>query len=136
MTKSVSIASALIVALTGCATSSADIRSTYISPLQYNTYDCDQISAEMSRIQVRVSELGGRIDSAASNDKAIVAVGAIIFWPALFALGGNKEREAEFARLKGELEAAQQASIAKKCMLPKANQSTDQNPKTEAKSTT
>jgi hypothetical protein len=30
-----------------------------------------------------------------------------LFWPTLFFLGGTKEREAEFARLKGESEALQ-----------------------------
>ena len=37
---------------------------------------------------------------------------------ALFALGGTKEQEAEYGRLKGEYEAIQQAAIAKKCTLP------------------
>ena len=47
-----------------------------------------------------------------------MGVGMILFWPALFALGGTKEQEAEYGRLKGEYEAIQQAAIAKKCTLP------------------
>jgi hypothetical protein len=59
--------------------------------------------------------MGGRLDEAASNDKAIMAVTLILFWPAAFALGGTKAQEAEYARLKGEAEAIHQAAIARKC---------------------
>lgn len=83
--------------------------------MQYQSYDCEQIAAETQRIQVRVNQLGGRLDEAASNDKAIAGVGAILFWPALFALGGTKQQEAEYARLKGEYDALQQAAVQKKC---------------------
>jgi hypothetical protein len=62
-----------------------------------------------------VQQLGGRLDEAANNDKAIVGVGVLLFWPALFALGGTKQQEAEYGRLKGEAEALQQAAVGKKC---------------------
>ena len=101
--------------LAGCATQSADIAPTYISPLQYQSYDCAQLTAETARIQARVAQVGGRLDQAASNDKAITGAGIILFWPALFFLGGTKQQEADFARLKGEYEAIQQAAVLKKC---------------------
>lgn len=44
-----------------------------------------------------------------------MGVGLVLFWPALFALGGTKQQEAEYARLKGEHDALQQAAVAKKC---------------------
>ncbi|MCL4184571.1 MAG: hypothetical protein KJ011_14105 [Burkholderiaceae bacterium] len=101
--------------VTGCATSSADVSSAYVSPLQYQSYDCEQIISETRRLEQRVHQLGGRLDEAASNDKAIMGVGLILFWPALFALGGTKQQEAEYARIKGEYEALQQAAVQKKC---------------------
>lgn len=99
----------------GCATASKDVTTTYVSPLQYQSYDCEQITAETQRIQGRVAQLGGRLDEAANNDKGIMAVGLIIFWPALFALGGTKQQEAEYSRLKGEYDALEQQAILKKC---------------------
>lgn len=101
--------------LGACATSSKDITATYISPTQYQSYDCQQLNAETQRLQARYIELGGRLDQAASNDKALVGVGMILFWPALFALGGTKQQEAEYARLRGENDAVQQASVQKSC---------------------
>jgi len=111
------IASVLSVALTlaGCATASRDIASNYTSPMQFQSYDCGQLASESQRIQSKVNQLGGRLDEAASNDKAIMGVGLIIFWPALFALGGTKQQEAEYSRLKGEYDAVEQSAIAKNC---------------------
>lgn len=99
----------------GCATASKDIAANYVSPMQYQSYDCEQLASETQRIQVRVNQLGGRLDEAAANDKAITGIGLILFWPALFALGGTKQQEAEYARLKGEYDAVQQAAVIKKC---------------------
>src|SRR6185503_17212145 len=100
---------------TGCATASKDIAPSYISPLQYQSYTCEQMSAEGVRIRNRVTQLGGRLDEAASNDKAITGVGIVLFWPALFFLGGTKQQEAEYARLTGEYDALQQAAVQKNC---------------------
>ena len=103
--------------LAGCATASKDVATTYVSPTQYQIYDCQQLAAEAQRLQVRFTELGGRLDQAASNDKTLTGVGLILFWPALFALGGTKTQEAEYGRLRGEYEAVQQANIQKKCSV-------------------
>lgn len=108
------------IVLSGCATSSKDIATAYVSPIQYQGYDCAQITAENQRLNTRVTQLGGRLDEAAANDKAIGVVGAVLFWPALFALGGTKNQEAEYARLKGEYDALQQVAIEKKCMASAA----------------
>ena len=101
--------------LSGCATSSDKISAAYISPMQYQSYDCDQLTAEGARLSQRVLTLQGQVDKAASNDKALTGVGVILFFPVLFALGGNQQQEAEYGRLKGEFEAVQQAAIVKKC---------------------
>lgn len=44
-----------------------------------------------------------------------MGVGLVVFWPALFFLGGTIRQEAEYARLKGEYDAVQQAAIEQKC---------------------
>lgn len=109
---------ALVTAVTfvsACSTASKDIAATYVSPAQYSSYDCPQLTAETQRLQARYVELGGRLDQAATNDKTIMGVGLILFWPALFALGGTKSQEAEYGRLRGEYDAVQQALVQKRC---------------------
>lgn len=110
----------IVVALftSACATSSKQIAAAYVSPIQYQSFDCQQLMAEGDRIRGRVTALGGRLDEAASNDKMLMGAGLLIFWPALFALGGTKEQEAEYARLKGESDAVTQSMIQKKCGQP------------------
>lgn len=134
MKKTIATALSVTITLAGCATASRDIASSYTSPMQFQSYDCNQLSSEMQRIQSKVNQLGGRLDEAASNDKAIMGVGLILFWPALFALGGTKQQEAEYSRLKGEYDAVQQSAVAKKCpgavgtTIEVNNQPTDSQP--------
>lgn len=101
--------------LAGCASSSKDIVSASVSPLQYQNYTCDQLLSENSRIQNKAIELGARLDQSAQNDKAITGVALLLFWPAAFALGGNKAQEAEYARLKGESDAIGQTLVMRNC---------------------
>ncbi|WP_413501615.1 hypothetical protein [Psychrobacter maritimus] len=104
--------------LTGCATSSKNLTSSYVSPLQYQQYSCNQLAQESSNIQARVAEIGGAVDSRATKDKWVTGAGMVLFWPALFFVGGNKAQEAEFSRLKGEYEAVHKMSVQKDCLSP------------------
>ncbi|WP_194164393.1 hypothetical protein [Lacisediminimonas profundi] len=112
-----SASATLIVAmLAGCSTASKDIVATNVSPMQYANYDCEQIRLEMIRVSNRVNEMTGKLDKNRENDNMVATAGAILFFPALFFLGGTKEQEAEYARLKGEYNALDQVSIQKKCI--------------------
>ncbi|PIT75382.1 hypothetical protein [Limnohabitans sp. B9-3] len=110
----IAAAMAVVSLCAGCATAGKDVSASYVSPAQFSNLDCDQLRMEMSRLNGRVNQLTGRLDEAAGNDKALVA-GGLLFWPALFALGGTKQQEAELSRLKGEYEAIQTTNTQKKC---------------------
>lgn len=104
--------------LAACASKPEDIGTQYVSPLQYQHYDCQQISMEMQRISTRVSELAGQLDKKASNDAAQMGVGLVLFWPALFFLeGGDGPQAQEYSRLKGEFDALEKTAIEKKCSI-------------------
>lgn len=107
---------ALAFLAVGCAKSSNEVSTAYVSPAQYQHLTCSQINGELVRVSSRVSDLGGQLDEAASNDAAITGVGMILFWPALFALGGTSGQEAEYSRLKGEYEALNQLAVQRNCM--------------------
>lgn len=106
----------LAVSMVGCASSPDDISASYVSPITYKDYDCDQIALELQRVTRRAGELQGNLDKKAGGDAAQVAVGALLFWPALFFVeGGDGPEATEYARLKGERDALEQVSILKKC---------------------
>ena len=101
--------------LSACASNPDKIASSYVSPMQYADYSCKQVALEMTNVSRRVSELYGQLDAEASADTAQMAVGLVLFWPALFFLeGGDGPQAAEYARLKGEREALEDVAIQKK----------------------
>ncbi|MDT3683471.1 MAG: hypothetical protein RO009_00310 [Pseudorhodoplanes sp.] len=113
-TKLVSIAAIAAIA-GGCAKSADQVGATYVSPILYENYTCPQLAEEAQRVSVRVSEMTGVQNQKATNDAVAMTVGLVIVWPALFLLKGNDETTAELARLKGQMDAIEQASIKKRC---------------------
>ncbi len=102
--------------LTACATDPDKMQAAYVSPVEYQNYTCEQIAMEMRFVSQRVTELYGALDKEAGNDSAQMALGLILFWPALFFLeGGDDVRAAEYSRLKGQREALEHAAIQKQC---------------------
>lgn len=115
MKKITALAVVSAMTLSACAEKSSDIAAAYVSPMQYSNYNCSQIASEAQRVSSRAAQAMGQQDKKADNDEAMMAIGMILFWPALFALNGDSESAGEVARLKGEMEALEQASIQKDC---------------------
>ena len=105
----------LAVGLGGCATYSDKIAPSYVSPMQYESLNCNQLREEGSRVSGRAIQVMGAQDSQATRDSVVTGVSAVIFWPALFFIGGDKTTANEVARLKGEMEAIEAASVRKNC---------------------
>lgn len=103
-----------------CASSPSTITAQYVSPLQYQNYSCEQLGLESQRIGARVSEVTGQQQTKANNDALATGVGVVLFWPALFFLGGG-DKSQELSRLKGESDAIQQVAIQKNCMSKPAS---------------
>lgn len=103
------------LALAGCAKSADQVSAAYVSPLQYQSYTCQQLAQEAERISARAVALTGTQNRQAASDAVVTAVAVVIFWPAAFMVGGDNAQTAELARLKGEMEAIEQISIHKKC---------------------
>ena len=107
-----------LATVAGCSTASKDIMPAHVSPAIYSNYDCDQLRLELIRVSFEVNAMTGKLDKNRENDTMTTTAGIILFWPALFFLGGTKEQEARYAQLKGEYSALEQANILKKCGLP------------------
>jgi hypothetical protein len=99
----------------GCAKDADQVGATYVSPVLYENYTCPQLAEEAQRVSSRAAQAAGIQDSKATNDKVAMGVGLVIFWPALLFTKGNDENTAELARLKGQMDAIEQASIKKQC---------------------
>ena len=109
------LSAAIAVTLGACTTNPDKIGATYVSPLKYENYDCQQLIAEQSNIERKVGELHGTLKKESSGDAWATGVGVVLFWPALFFLAGNNDvQEAEYAQLKGDYEAVQSTLIKKK----------------------
>ena len=102
--------------LSACASQPEDIQSSFVSNVRYQKWSCDQLTEEVASIEGRVSALSGQLEKKAGDDQAQMAIGLILFWPALFLLeGGDGTQAAEYARLKGEREAIDRVSRLKNC---------------------
>jgi hypothetical protein len=105
-----------LASLGACATDPNKIGATYVSPTPYRSWDCGQISEERGHVESRCATLYSQLKKEANGDKWQMGVGAVLFWPALFALeGGDGPEAAEFAQLKGQYEALRTVSVEKKC---------------------
>jgi len=102
-------------ALSGCASSSDEIMPAYVSPVAYQSYTCQQLALEAQSISTRAATLSGVQDSQRTKDGWATAAAVVVFWPAAFFVGGDKQAAAELAQMKGQMVAVKQASIAKKC---------------------
>ena len=109
------IAAMTAVYVAGCATSPDNITAAYVSPMQYESYSCSQLREEATRVSARAIQATGAQSSKASGDAVAMGVGLILFWPSLFFIKGDGTTAAEVARLKGEMDAIEQASVRKKC---------------------
>ena len=109
----------LVALLTvGCASQPEKITAAYVPSIQYQDYTCTQIAAEVARVSRRVQELNGVLKKKADDDAAQMAIGMILFWPALFFLeGGDGPESVEYSQLKGEYEALEVAAVEKDCAM-------------------
>ncbi len=110
-----------------CATAPNNLPSTYVSPLKYRDYDCDQIAAEMDHISARTAQLYGSLNQKAVGDAIQMGIALGLFWPAIFLLEGGDGVEAqEYSRLKGEFEALRETAVQKKCACAQYAKSPDE----------
>ncbi len=104
--------------VTGCASNPDKIAASYVSPLKYNSYNCDQIGMEMEAVARKTTALHSELQKERTADNWQTGVGLVLFWPALFFLeGGDGPEAVEYASLKGEFEALRESSVAKQCTI-------------------
>ncbi len=106
---------AVLATSAGCATKANQVDASYVSPVHFQNFSCRQLSAEAERVSFRVQDLSGIQNKKATSDAVATGVALVVFWPAVFFVKGDNASTAELSRLKGEMDAIEQASIRKNC---------------------
>jgi hypothetical protein len=101
----------------GCATAPEKVEASYVSPVLYRNLSCDELGLEATRVSDRATSITGQQKGQRTTDTVVTTAGVLVFWPALFFIGGDDATTAELARLKGEMKAVQDAAMAKKCPI-------------------
>ncbi|NBJ12352.1 hypothetical protein [Microvirga arsenatis] len=109
------VAASLSLVAAGCASRSEDVAASYVSPSMYSSYSCRELAAEAQRVSAAASAAAGAQDSQRTKDAVATTAALIVFWPAAFFVSGNNAQTAELARLKGQMQAIEGASVQKKC---------------------
>jgi hypothetical protein len=100
-----------------CASNPDKIDAAYVSSLKYEAFSCTQIALEIEAVEFRTDTLYQELRKTRRADNWQAGVG-ILLLPTLFALeGGDGVEASEYAFLKGDYEALQQASTQKLCGL-------------------
>lgn len=101
--------------LAGCATPADNIAAAYVSPIGYQGLSCAQLGTEAQAISGRAAAAVGAQNKKATGDAVAMTVGLVVFWPALLFTQGDGAQAAEVARLKGEMQAIEDAARRKGC---------------------
>lgn len=103
------------LAVVGCASRPENISAAYVSPVLYQGLSCSQIANEVQAVSARAAAATGVQNQKATGDAVAMGVALVVFWPALFFIGGDGASAAEVGRLKGEMDALQAASRRNNC---------------------
>ena len=115
------IARCLIVCVlvtTGCATNPNNIPAKYVSPIGYQSWTCEQLTDEHNRLTAAVEAAVKQQKKNSDTDAGLMAVGLIIFWPALIGLAATNNNKDGVANVKGEYEAVHEQMRMKGCPIP------------------
>ena len=105
-----------IALLGGCATPPEDIQAQSVSHHQYSSLDCDALILEAKKVDARGSDIYNILHEKASTDTGQVAIGLLLFWPALLLVeGGDGAEAAEYGRLQGEWRELTAEATRKNC---------------------
>lgn len=101
------------ILLSACATPPNDIKATPIATNAYSGKSCSQLDAELYKQNSDLAPLLAKQQKTSDND----AAGVFIIGLPVGSMGesNTKQREADIAKMKGELDAIQKARVAGKC---------------------
>lgn len=125
MRKTVCILSAAAL-LVGCSSKSEDVKAAHVSTLGYKRFTCVELIKERELLKSKIVQIASDQDAKAGSDAAAMAVGGLLFWPALLFLAAGDDKEGELGRLKGEFDAVTEVAKMKQCLSDEQLQAAEQ----------
>ena len=71
---------AVMVSFTGCAASAKNVNPSYVSPIHYQQYNCDQIEHELTGCSLTIQQMAGQHGRTANMDGWATGVRMVVFW--------------------------------------------------------
>ncbi len=92
----------------------------------YKRFTCVELVEEREILKGKIIEIAEDQDAKAGSDAAAMAVGGLLFWPALLFLAAGDDKEGELGRLKGEFDAVTEVAKMKHCISDEQFQAEEQ----------
>lgn len=115
MKKTICILSAAAL-IAGCSSKAEDVQASHVSTVSYKRFTCVELVQEREVLKGKIIEIAEDQDAKAGSDAAAMAVGGLLFWPALLFLAAGDDKEGELGRLKGEFDAVTEVAKKKRCI--------------------
>lgn len=98
------------ISLSGCATA-PESDPAYVSPAQYQSYNCNQISAEMQRVSGKI-EQASKVNATGQVLETALSAFAISQGYGIYDDGSS---DVEYRRLSNQYDVLEQTAIQKEC---------------------
>ncbi|MFG6572273.1 hypothetical protein ACGYLO_11770 [Sulfitobacter sp. 1A13353] len=106
---------AMFASVSACSMPQEELKAYEFDPIVYGSLNCSEITAEAMIVQGKMLEIANAHEHNMATDMRIIATSMYLSTPeALLALGLFSKR-AEFAQLKGQLDAIAAAGHNRKC---------------------
>jgi len=115
MFKNIALSVVTVALVSSCASKAKNIDAAYVSSVPYQNLSCSQLKSEAQKVSQGALVASGKQDAKANGDAVMMGVGLVVFWPALLFTSGDGAQAAEVSRLKGEMNAIEEASTSKNC---------------------
>ena len=103
------------VIMSGCAQKADSIKSTYVSPVGYEKLSCVKLKEEVFRVNKRLATISQEQANVADKDAVTMAVGLVVFAPALLFMAQGEDQKAEIGNLKGQYDTIRDVATKKNC---------------------
>jgi hypothetical protein len=104
-------AAAACLIASGCAKSPESIAPSYVSPMVYQKFECDQLAEESQRVEAALTQVSAQQRQARSDD----TVGVILLGLPVSSMSGGNVAD-QVAALKGQQQTLRQVITINRCV--------------------